>query len=276
MNINIESIPIPKIKKQLQSNINKIQSPFSNKKIPKQQKLKKNNHRKRSVYEIDPKKKNLIELNRVINKEKLRMDKKRERSRELYKSYENHGKMIKFLQEEELKNLPKFTFKPKLNELPKKMKIEEPYLVRTYHWLENKKKHINDLKEKNDEELLKKESTLKLPIFEGKKKKIFAISKVKLFIDTLNDIHLRKTAHLNLSMTQSQTMELENQKNQSRSNLKLLRKVFSKSNLRKSLNNFSGLERKQRDVKKMRDLLDCGDGLNLNNFKKEVKKTIRQ
>lgn len=272
MNVNIE--PIPKQVSTIEMDIKSpISEDVSERKIRK--KPRKIKHKK-SIYEIDPKSKNLLEINREINRKNLRMDKKRGRSRNLYKNSITHAKLIKNLKEERERNLPKFSFQPKINKVPKKMKIDQPHLERTYNWLENKNKKIHDLKEKNEEEILKNESTLKLPIFESKKKKIFAISKVKLFIDHLNDVNLKKTQHLNLSMTQGQNLDVEEQKNKSRSNLKLLRKVFSKSNLSKSLTNFSGLERNERYVKNIKDLIEVDDNLNINTFKEEIKNTIRK
>lgn len=139
--------------------------------VEEEQEQKAKNIRKRTLYNIDQEKLNLVEVRRKINKQNLRFDPKTQHLKELHNlektrreaKQEIHQKM----QEEVEKELKKLEFKPQIDEKSKKLaEKKEPNLItRQEEWLKMKNEKVEHKKQLMEKKLLEKEmhSTQPLP-----------------------------------------------------------------------------------------------------------------
>jgi hypothetical protein len=134
-----------------------------------------------------PNQPNIIEIQRELNAKRVNPNNTDEYSEKLYRMAETKKFALETLQEEKRREAEKveYTFHPQINPISKKIMEEQDQdaLSRTYNWHNQKVEKINQMidasKEKEEDEL--KQATQNLSF---KNETVFAVSKVKQFVDS--------------------------------------------------------------------------------------------
>lgn len=240
-------------------NENKNHSNPYSKKPKKQKKMK----REKTNYIIEPSKMNLVEMNRKYNKEQLKFNKKNHnRNKELHKLEKVRRNVKEYLKQQKTLNEPVYSFQPQILKKSKKiMSAREPHIDRTYNWLNNKQQKIQNQTMIFEEEKQNQEFQNSLPIKNNGRNKVFAVSKVKLFIEHPKNFNLSK------SFEYERNPELRKVKNN------VVKQVFKKT----ALTNISYLDDTFVDGEKGKNLNNVlGNDGTMGGFRKALKSEIHQ
>ena len=218
--------------------------------------------RNKTNYIIEPSKMNLMEMNRKHNKNKLKFNKRNHnRNKELHKLNQVKKNVKTYLKQQQKLNEPVYTFKPQILKKSRKiMSNRETQVERSYNWLNNKQQKILNQTQIMEETLLNKEFQNSLPIKNSGQNKVFAVSKVKLFIEHPKNFNLSKSFEYEKNMNMRKT----------KSPLKNTKQVFKKT----ALTNISYLDDTfVNKGKNLDNVIDGGDGT-MGDFRKALKNQI--